>query len=158
MTVPVQKPGRSSRQDYRTPKEFLAAVKRLLEIDEFAVDLAASALNTVAKKYHTETVTQAWDHWGTDWAWLNPPYAHIGLWVEKAYLAHMNIAMLVPASAGANWWKEWVHRKAKVLFLNGRLAFMPEKPKWLYIKDCALLLYGPSAEAYPAYDIWTWRS
>ena len=133
-------------------------MKLLLEIEEFAVDLAASALNTVAKKYHTEAVTQAWGYWGTDWAWLNPPYANIGPWAEKAYDSGSNIAMLVPASVGANWWKAWVHRRAKVLFLNGRLAFMPDKPTWLYPKDCALLLYGPGAKAYHAYDIWTWRS
>ena len=157
MTVPVQKPGRS-KQDYRTPATFLTAVKTLLGIEEFAVDLAADALNTVAKKYHTEAVTQAWDHWGLDWAWLNPPYATIEPWVLKAATARMNIAMLLPASVGANWWKQWVHRRAKVLFLNGRLAFIPDKPTWLYPKDCALLLYGPRTAAYDDYDVWTWRS
>jgi hypothetical protein len=42
-----------------------------------------------------------------------------------------------------------------VLLLNGRLAFMPDKPAWLYPKDCILCLYGPFVE--PGYEVWNWR-
>ena len=162
MTTPAQKPGHP-KQDYRTPKAFLAAVKHLLKIEQFTVDLAANEVNTVARRfYNAEDNALAlvqWNWWSSgEWAWLNPPYADIRPWVEKAALSPSSIAMLIPASVGANWWKQWVHRKAKVLFLNGRLAFMPDKPTWLYPKDCALLLYGPGLEQYPNYDIWTWRS
>ena len=161
MTVPTQKPHRS-RQDYRTPFAFLIAVKRLLKIDHFVVDLAAGEHNTVAKRFYSvddNALVQSWNWWSNgEWAWLNPPYADIKPWVEKAYFSGCNIAMLIPASVGANWWKQWVHHRAKVLFLNGRLAFMSDKPMWLYPKDCALLLYGPGLERYPNYDIWTWRA
>ena len=161
MTTPVQKPGRS-KQDYRTPEAFLAAVKALLRIEQFIVDLATDEFNTVARTFYdveANALIHPWSWWSNgEWAWLNPPYADIKPWVEKAYFAGSNIAMLIPASVGANWWKQWVHHKAKVLFLNGRLAFMADKPTWLYPKDCALLLYGPSAVAHVDYDIWTWRS
>mgnify|MGYP001581378225 CR=1 FL=1 len=162
MTTPVQKPG-LSKQDYRTPKAFLVAVKNKLKIEKFVVDLAADEFNTVEPRFYSaedNALVQSWDWWSSgEWAWLNPPYANIRPWVEKAYLARGHIAMLVPASVGANWWKEWVHRRAKVLFLNGRLAFMPDKPTWLYPKDCALLLYSRlETRVYENYDIWTWRS
>ena len=168
MTTPIQKPGHS-KQDYRTPVVFLDAVKRLLNIDEFVMDLAANATNTAASGWYGErenALAEDWNwlHEHDGWAWLNPPYADIKPWVEKASLSRANIAMLIPASVGANWWKTWVHRRARVLFLNGRLAFMPDKPTWLYPKDCALLLYGPRAATYRElapqedYDIWTWRS
>ena len=160
MTTPAQRPGRS-KQDYATPQAFLAAVRARLNINAFAVDLAADASNRVTTSYYSEATNalrQDWDWWPGEWAWLNPPYANIGPWVAKASLSEANIAMLIPASVGANWWKQWVHHRAKALFLNGRLAFMPDKPMWLYPKDCALLLYGPGLERYPNYDIWTWRS
>ena len=161
MTTPVQKPGRS-KQDYRTPGAFIVAVKRLLGIEKFTVDLAADASNTAAHVFYSaeeNALTKSWNWWSNgEWAWLNPPYADIRPWVEKAALSPSNIAMLIPASVGANWWKAWVHHRAKVLFLNGRLAFMPDKPTGLYPKDCALLLYGPGLERHPNYDIWTWRS
>ena len=168
MTTPAQKPGQS-KQNYRTPLPFLAAVKSLLHIEKFMVDLAADDANTAASRFYgikDNSLIQAWNWWSNgEWAWLNPPYADIKPWVEKAYFSGCNIAMLIPASVGANWWKQWVHHRAKVLFLNGRLAFMPDKPTWLYPKDCALLLYGPRATAYRElhpqrddYDIWTWRS
>ena len=161
MTIPAQKPGRS-KQDYRTPTAFIGAVRSLLSIECFTIDLAADDDNKAALRFYSVTdnaFTHAWNWWSNgEWAWLNPPYADIGSWVEKASLSGANIAMLIPASVGANWWKQWVHHRAKVLFLNGRLAFMPDKPTWLYPKDCALLLYGPGAAAYDNYDIWRWRS
>ena len=161
MTAPAQKPGRSV-QNYRTSLPFLAAVRMLLKIDDFAIDLAADATNHVTTCYfdeRTNALKQDWTWWTPHgWGWLNPPFADIAPWVEKAATSGNHIAMLVPASVGANWWKAWVHHRAKVLFLNGRLAFMHDKPTWLYPKDCALLLYGSGLEQRPNYDIWTWRS
>src|SRR5882762_6462491 len=79
--------------------------------------------------------------------------------------------VLVPAAVGANWWRDHVHQRANVVFLNGRLCFIPdwETQLWgpgekfeadpvdgklfdlvgqrkfltkpLYPKDCALLWY-----------------
>lgn len=49
-TMPRQKPGRS-KQDYRTPRAFLVAVKGLLGIEDFTIDLAASVSNSVTTRY-----------------------------------------------------------------------------------------------------------
>lgn len=153
---PRQKPGRS-RQDFQTPPEFLAAVKGFLGIEAFTIDLAASAENTAAERFYTETdnaLVQPW--WvGQGWAWLNPPFARLAPWVEKAYResrAWASIAMLVPAGVGSNWWKEFVHGRARVLLLNGRITFVGETAG--YPKDCCLLLFSPLV--VPGYEVWTW--
>lgn len=155
MTLPVQKPGRS-RQDYQTPDEFMFAVKRRLGIAEFAIDLAASPTNAVAPRFYTaadDAFTQSWAFDG--WCWLNSPFSNLAPWVARSFKQSRigaQVAELVPAGVGANWWRDWVHQKAFVLFLNGRLTFVGETAP--YPKDCALLLYGPTIA--PGYDVWSW--
>lgn len=154
--APTQKPGRS-KQDYATPIEFIRATTKLLGIDGFWIDLAAEPSNTVSDKYYTKEDDALVQDWSgiPGWAWLNPPFRHIAPWAKKASESGNNIAMLVPASVGSNWWVKYVHRKAKVLFLNGRIAFMRDKPKWLYPKDCALVLFGK--DIVPSYGVWKWK-
>ena len=159
MGVPKQKPGKS-KQNYCTPMKFIEAVHRALIIKEFAIDLAADSTNAVAVKYYSELDNALYHSWeGIEgWAWCNPPYSDITPWVKKASeecVKGTKIALLVPASVGSNWWRDYVHKKAQIYFLNGRLAFMRDKPKWLYPKDCALLLYGEKVT--PMYMIWNWR-
>lgn len=157
--MPVQKPGQSE-QTVCTPIEFLDAVKAKLGIRQFVLDCAASKENTVARAYFTEqrsALTQPEGRWVMDgWDWCNPPYSDIAPWVTRAAFEKYEgalIAMLVPASVGANWWKEYVHHEAQVHFLNGRITFVGHsKP---YPKDCALLLYGN--DLTPGYHVWTWK-
>src|SRR5262245_17559982 len=118
---PIQKPGRSETI-VRTPPEFLTAVKRLLRIDAFWIDLAASESNSVASMFYDINVNSLEQEWRVftrpRWCWLNPPYDDIAPWVKKAaYTPNTNIAVLVPASVGSNWWRDWVHDWAKVYFL-----------------------------------------
>lgn len=176
--MPAQKPGRSA-QDFQTPPEFLAAVKHKLGIREFSIDVAADEHNTVAERWwdvEQNSFLQTWSDW-PGWQWLNPPFAQLEPWVSKAYRESQQgaqIAMLVPAGVGSNWWRDWVHKKARVLLLNGRLCFISDwvttidpaslKPGKgparcytsppLYPKDCCLLLYGPGI--LPDYEVWTW--
>ena len=160
--APRQKPGRSE-QEVRTPPEFLTAVKCLLGTKGFGIDLAASKENATAPSYFTEDDDSLNIDWAgyigiSAWAWLNPPYAHIEPWVKKAakerrHLSnYAGIAMLVPASTGANWWRDYVDRTAHVLLLNGRLTFVGHTAP--YPKDCALLLY--SLQHPPSYEVWSW--
>lgn len=159
MVMPRQKRGRS-KQDYQTPEDFLTAAKGLLGIEEFDWDLAASKHNTVRRVRYYDTnddsLSMSWSvaQDPPGWLWLNPPFANIRPWVEKAYESKAQIAMLVPASTGANWWRDWVHRKVYILLLNGRIKFVGQKDP--YPKDCALLLYG-GIRRWPGYHIWTWR-
>jgi phage N-6-adenine-methyltransferase len=166
MAMPAQRRGRS-KQDYSTPDVFIAAVKRRLGIEAFECDLAADATNTKAPRYFSLATIDALDpksHWGhaigDGWGWLNPPFDRIDPWVERcaatASAGPTKIALLVPASVGANWFLRhvWRHPRAGVLFLNGRLAFIEGKPEELYPKDCMLVLYGSS---FTGCDVWTWR-
>jgi phage N-6-adenine-methyltransferase len=160
--MPVQKPGRS-KQDYGTPREFISAVKNRLRIEEFSVDLAASAENTVVpgsyfdERFDSLRPEVTWNIRPGKWAWLNPPFNRIQPWVAKAAKEASNgahIAVLVPASVGANWWQDWVETYAYQSFLNGRLTFVGETAP--YPKDCALLLYTPWQ--FVGHEIWTWRA
>jgi phage N-6-adenine-methyltransferase len=161
--APIQKPGRS-KQDYATPHNFLTAVKRLLSIDRFTFDFAADYQNAVAPAFYDVTVDALsksdWSYrCGSGWGWLNPPYANIGPWAKKCQQCKKEggqIAFLVPAGVGANWFRDYVDGVAKVLLLNGRLAFMKDKPTWLYPKDCILCLFSPSIK--PEYAVWSWKA
>lgn len=165
-SMPRQKPGRS-KQDVCTPVVFLQAVKARLGIDTFAVDLAATKENTVSRRFCSKAsnalMQPSWNFGG--WNWLNPPFGGLEPWVQKAYEESRNgarTAMLVPAGVGANWWTDWVDKKAHVLFLNGRLIFVGHTQG--YPKDCALLLFAgyKAGDLYnrdltPGYECWTWR-
>lgn len=151
----------ASKQDYRTPTAFLDALKHRLGIDGFTIDLAASEENKVAPLWY-DTTTNAllpehpWTVDGKGWSFCNPPYADITPWVEKAFFEMMdegaNVAMLVPASVGSNWWANWVHNVAHTLFLNGRITF--EGATDPYPRDLAILLYSPMMNG--SYGIWRW--
>lgn len=160
--MPKQKPGRS-KQDYQTPPEFLEAVRNRLD-DYFIYDLAASSDNCVVYSYFDESMDSLKQDWTklrdadepNKWCWLNPPYGNIEPWVKKCAeesLKGAHIACLVPASVGANWWRDYVENDAYVLFLNGRLKFVGAKD--YYPKDCALLLYTPFIRSGSA--VWDWR-
>jgi phage N-6-adenine-methyltransferase len=183
MTMPAQKPGRS-RQDFQTPDDFLDAVKHRLGITAFAIDLAADDGNTVADLFYDKDQNALVQSWavGPGWNWLNPEFGDIGPWVEKAWAECLRqdeivrTAVLVPAGVGSNWWRDWVHEKAQVLLLNGRLCFIKDwettidpasvkrgddPPRCytsapLYPKDCCLLLYE-AAEPSTWYAVWDWR-
>lgn len=167
--APKQKPGKS-KQDYTTPPELLDAVRERLRIDDFSIDLAASEDNAVCESYYSlEDDSLAdkndWNPIPGGWAWLNPPFANISAWVEKAVpeaASGAHIVMLVPASVGSDWWHECVQRECYQVFLNGRPTFggTPINPKTgkpdPYPKDCALLLYTPWR--FVGNEVWDWRN
>lgn len=162
MTQPAQRPFRS-KQNYGTPKNFIAATKARLRIAEFAHDFAADAENAQAATYFDEardalSVPKWADYCRDGWGWLNPPFTEIGPWARKCRETRDDggaIAFLVPAAVGSNWFRDYVDGHAYVLLLNGRLAFMPDKPTWLYPKDCILALYDQYTA--PGYEVWDWR-
>ena len=159
-TVPQQKPGRSA-QDYRTPLDFQAAVRQ--RFGPITFDLAATPANTLAPHYFTRVdnaLVQDWAQLGQPWLWCNPEYGALAPWMCKARdegRRGVRSLFLVPASVGANWFAEFVHEQASVLFLNGRLTF--QGCTGPYPKDCMLVLFGPWGDAVPKwYDVWNWRA
>lgn len=158
-TPPKQKPGRS-RQNYGTPPDLLDAVRGGLGIEAFGWDFAASAENAVCRSFYTEAddaLTQPWSVLTAagDWGWCNPPFARIEPWVRKAWTEYaewgVKTAMLLPAAVGSNWWRDWVHHKAAVRFLNPRVTFAGCTTP--YPKDCVTIYYGLA----PTYAPWRWK-
>lgn len=150
-SMPRQRPHRS-KQNYGTPPALLSAVRAYLGIEQFAIDLAAERSNAVVGRYLSREMDALQQPWcdlikPREWGWLNPPFTNLDAWAEYAYAMTQlrgNVALLCPASVGANWWAEHVHGKAAVRFLRPRLTFVGCADP--YPKDCALLLYfnGPS--------------
>ena len=154
--------GKDSKQTYETPKDFLDAVVRdWCHGEKFAVDLAATFENTKATDFITperNSLIVAWREL-KGLLWLNCPYNFITPWAKKcaeesAYGAR--IAMLVPASVDANWWAQYVHKKAAVRFVSPRISFDGVAP---YPKAIALLLYGHWGVGVTDewYEPWRWK-
>lgn len=156
--MPAQRPGRSETV-VATPDDFMKEVKKYFGIKAFDIDLAADRTNTKAKRFITKE-QNALDHdfsWrrailSRQTAWLNPPYDHIEPWVRKAAQTGRSIFVLVPASVGSNWWRDWVDGTADVYLLNGRIKFVGHKTG--YPKDLALLVYGGLVTGY---QVWDWK-
>ena len=163
-TMPAQRRGQSV-QSVGTPAEFLDAVKRRLGIFAFGLDIAADKRNTVAKRFFTKAddcfAQASWkstDRTGRPaWSWLNPEFDNIGPYAQRCLIEReinaAQIALLVPSSTGANWWREFVYRRAFILYLNGRIKFVGHEHA--YPKDLALVLYSPIIA--PGDDCWRWQ-
>lgn len=145
----------TSKQDYATPPDFIAAVTR--RFGRLSFDLAASAENTkVPGHFFTEkqdSLRQPWRVIG-GLLWLNPPFGNITPWArkcrEEADLG-ARIAFLVPASVGSNWYRDNIHDRQRVIFLNGRICFDGKNG---FPKDCMLVLFGDK----PGFEVWTWAA
>lgn len=160
--MPKQRPGRS-KQNYATPWEFVHRVETRLGIARFQHDFAADVTNSKgithfdikANALSLPSLEWRWSVGPTGWGWLNPPYANIEPWAQMCYETYLKhgtrIALLVPASVGSNWFRDYVFGAAKVLALNGRISFDGIAP---YPKDCMLCLYGEKA----GFDVWNWRT
>lgn len=155
--MPAQRPG-TSKQDYGTPPEFIAAVER--RFGRLHVDLAARADNAKAPLWITpqeDSLSVAWaQRFPGHLAWLNPEFANIDPWAEKCAkeggVRRLRVLLLTPASVGTEWFAEHVHGRAIVLGLRPRLTFEGcEDP---YPKDCILSCFGLGVSGF---DLWRWK-
>ena len=167
MKMPKQKPG-SSRQDFRTPFEFIRAVET--RYGKLTIDLAATGDDTRCETYIDRRTNSLSDD--VDWlkeigrgghAWLNPPFGKIEPWAKKCYQTiikargkndwPMAINMLVPASVGSVWFAQWIYHIAKVYFVRPRLSFDGKHP---YPKDvmlCRFMTEPPNENT----ALWKWK-
>jgi hypothetical protein len=158
-TMPKQKPGKSI-QEVGTPKEFIQAIaKQFTQID---VDLAANNTNKVCPDYlgpgslFEDSLKVQW-HKLNGFLFLNPPFGKIKPWVKKCHeenLLGAEIGLLVPASVGSNWFRDYVFKKAHVYFLSPRIKFVGHKH--LYPKDLMFCWYSPKL-INPNMTIWNWK-
>lgn len=160
MTAPAQRPHRSV-QVVVTPRDFVRAVEDRLGW-RFAFDLAATVSNGIAggcyfgpgSPWGEDALRQPWAERGT--CWLNPPFGDIAAFAQKAAAEKdrgARIAMLTPASIGANWFAEHVHGKALVLAVRPRITFVCHDDP--YPKDLILSVYAP--DVAPGFDLWRWK-
>lgn len=155
--MPKQKPGQS-KQDYGTPGDFLRAVESAF--GELGWDLACSPLNCRGQyggfTAEDNALLQPWsDLLEVGLLWLNPPFGRIKPWAKKCAEESergAQILMLVPASVGSNWFRDYVHPYAKVLTLSPRLVF--EGCKDPFPKDLILCCYGFGATGL---EPWAWK-
>jgi phage N-6-adenine-methyltransferase len=146
-----------SRQDFETPQIFMNAV--VARFGPISWDLAAHHGTTKHENFFSkenDSLKMQW-HRIPGLLWLNPPFDKIGPWAKKCAeesALGAKIMLLVPASVGSNWFRDHVHGKAFVHFLNGRLAFDPLHPNWGYPKDTMLCCYGVGPAGF---DVWNWR-
>ena len=142
----------ASRQDYETPADFMRAVEKRFGV--MSVDLAARSDNTKAPVW----IDEEKDSLLVDWSrlkgnlWLNPPFSNIAPWAEKCAVESAKgarVFLLTPASVGSNWFSNFVHKKATVIFLNGRITFVGSKDT--YPKDCILSCFGYGESHY---EVW----
>lgn len=144
-----------SRQDFETPPDLIKVVEQ--RFGKIGFDLAADKYNTKAKRFFSpedDSLSKVWSMAGDVSLpkWLNPPFARIAPWAKKCSERQMGrILLLTPASVGSNWYRDYVHRRARVYFLNGRITFVGESQG--YPKDCMLSVFGMK----PGFEIWTWK-
>jgi phage N-6-adenine-methyltransferase len=155
MTMPAQKPGQSE-QCVGTPWEFINAVDD--RFGQFSWDLAASPVNAKCETYFTEEHNSLIQYWHKIQGnlWLNPPFGDIEPWAAKCCAESKlgaNIFMLVPASVGSNWYKDYVHNRAYVLALSPRVKFVGHAHA--YPKDLMLVIYN--AWGLVGFDTWRWK-
>jgi phage N-6-adenine-methyltransferase len=121
-----------SKQDYRTPREFLDACEG--RFGEINFDLAATKQNAVVPDYFSRrdnALVQDWPCNTCDLCWLNPEFSDIAPWAERCdqqcEMRGCRILLLVPASVGSEWFFHHVHKKALVLPLRQRIVFVGHK-------------------------------
>lgn len=150
-----------SDQEIETPSDLIVAITD--RFGSFTIDLAATYDNTKAAKFFgpkLDSISQDWvNAIGDGVAWLNPPFGNIEPWAKKcaetSSLAEglATILLLVPASVGANWFRNFVHGKAQVIALTPRVTFVGHTQA--FPKDLMLCVYG--ARYRPLFDVWRWR-
>jgi phage N-6-adenine-methyltransferase len=160
--MPKQKRG-SSEQTVETPPEFIDAVQDTF--GPFSFDLAATPENAQARLHfgpgapadRENSLTAKWPEGCL--SWLNPPYDPITPWAQKCAIharrskPQTHILMLVPASVGANWYRDYVLPFADV-YSVGRLHFIGSPDP--YPKDLVLCHYW--ALGGHKFKHWNWLS
>jgi hypothetical protein len=155
-----------SNQAIETPGDFISAVVE--RFGPLAFDLAANAANAQAARWYgprgeaedSLASTSPWTALGN--LWLNPPFDPMAPWAKKCAdslglrsgrsAPGTRIFLLSPASVGANWFRDHIHKQAMVYVLNGRLQFVGEDDP--YPKDLMLSVYDGK---HHGFDIWNWR-
>lgn len=124
-----------STQDFKnweTPESVIQAVKDVLLIKHFDIDVAASRQNAKAFEFIDKEKNGLLAPWSVEplhtYAWCNPPYTGIEKWLDKAISEsnrHVTTIMLLPASIDTKWFhKARLSDRCSIGFGAGRIRFV----------------------------------
>lgn len=163
MKMPRQRPHRSEQSVQTDPRLIAAVVRRW---GPLVIDLAADAGNAQALSWIGEEI----DSLSLPWLavkpgnrWLNPPFGNIAPWAKKCSeeaAPDRRIFLHVPASTGANWFRDYVWGKAYICFLSGRVTYVGHNT--CYPKDTVVAVYGDLTtinrvtEQRVGAEVWEW--
>lgn len=116
---------RSAKQDWRTPRVLYDALNAEFR---FGLDAATSPDNPLGTPaFFTaadDGLAQDWSGYGA--TFLNPPYKGAAAWIAKAAAEAKKgatVVMLLAARVDTKAWHDYIHGKAEVRFIRGRLRF-----------------------------------
>jgi phage N-6-adenine-methyltransferase len=119
----------SATDEWSTPQAFFDKLNRRYH---FTLDPCATPENAKCPIFFTREQDGLKQDWGTHRAFCNPPYGRtIGAWARKCFEASQRgalVVLFVPARTDTRWFHDWVHGKADVKFVRGRLRFGRLKP------------------------------
>lgn len=152
-----------SIQEVGTPPAFLRAVEAKLGAP-VAWDLAADESNHVAPGWfgpgsaEPDAFKAIW-HAKKGLLWLNPPFQNLADWTARAAAeaGHgANVALLMPAAIGTNYFREWVWPFARIYALSPRLKFVGHSES--YPKDLVLAHFDGRGNygVPPGFECWRW--
>ena len=96
------------------------------------LDVAASDVNHVCKKYYKKENNSLFKQWKEDF-FMNPPYSDVLKWLTHAYYQHtahnVNALILIYAKTDTKFWHLFVEDLAETHFIRGRIKFNDSEGK-----------------------------
>lgn len=115
----------SQTNEWATPQDFF---DKLNEEFNFTLDPCATSENAKVSKFYTQEDDGLVQDWTGEVVFCNPPYGReIKHWVKKAYDSNATTVMLIPARTDTSYWHNFIHDKAEIRFIRGRLKFGDSK-------------------------------
>lgn len=97
--------------EWATPRAVVESSARVLGVERFALDAAATEANAQAQRFCTlehDGLTAPWE----DATWCNPPFSRVAEFAYKArreaQVRGVRTAFLTPARVDTRWWHEQV--------------------------------------------------
>lgn len=123
----------SNSDEWRTPPDLFAALDKEFV---FTLDPAATKENALCREYFTKETNGLKQPWTSQRVFVNPPYSHASLWIEKAAVESRRcpvIVMLLPARTDTKAFHKFIwaagdhthgpRRGVQIRFIKGRLKF-----------------------------------
>ena len=115
----------TSEEEWATPLELYESLDKEFH---FNLDPCASESNHKCETYFTKEDNGLLKDWGGYRVFCNPPYGRsIHKWIKKAYEESLKpgtiVVLLVFAKTDTKWFHDYIHHRAEVRFLKGRVRF-----------------------------------